>query len=98
MDRLSYDLGVVVPDTVEASGSLGIRELDRFRAVEVACDGPLQRIADAWDYLYETWFPLSDFEPADLPAMKWFDHPASAIRWDTWQVACSIALKRRVPS
>lgn len=95
MDRLHYDLCVEVPETVEAAGPFGIRELGPFQAVEVDCDGPLQSIADAWDYLYETWFPQSDFEPADLPSMKWFARHAAEVRWDTWQVACSIALKRR---
>lgn len=94
MDRLSYDLCVEVPDAVEAAGPFGIHELGAFQAVEVECDGPLQSIADAWDYLYETWFPQSDFEPADLPALKWFARPAAEMRWDAWQVACSIPLKR----
>ena len=69
-------------------------ELDAFEAVEVECDGPLQKIAEAWDYLYETWFPQSDYQPADLPAMKWFARPAGEVRWDRWKVACSIALER----
>lgn len=94
MDRLHYDLGVEVPDDVDAAGAFGIRELGPFRAVEVECDGPMQSIADAWDYLYETWFPQSDYEPADLPSMKWFAQPAAELQWDKWQVACSIAIIR----
>ncbi len=94
MERLHYDLGVEVPDTVDAIGPYGIRELGPFRAVEVDCDGPLSAIANAWDYLYESWFPQSAFEPADMPSMKWFAKPASEVRWDVWQVACSIPLKR----
>ena len=62
--------------------------------MEVECDGPLQLIADAWDYLYETCFPQSPFEPADLLSMTWFARPAAEMRWDTWQVSCSIPLKR----
>ena len=92
MDRIHYDLGVEVPDSLEASPAFGIRVLGPLRAVEVACDGPLQVIADAWDYLYESWFPESRFEPADLPAMKWFAQPAGELSWDTWRVACSVPL------
>lgn len=95
MDRLHYDLGIEVPESFMADGPYAIRELGPFRAVEVECDGPLQAIADAWDYLYETWFPQSTFEPANLPAMKWFTPRAATMRWDTWQVACSIALRSR---
>ena len=94
MDKLHYDLCVEVPEGVEAAGPFGIRELGPFQAVEIECDGPLQSIADAWDYLYEAWFPQSPFQPADLPAMKWFARPAGELRWDTWQVACSIPLER----
>ncbi len=93
MDRLSYDLGVEVPPSVSETEAFGIRELDAFEAVEVECDGPLQQIAEAWDYLYETWFPQSDVQPADLPAMKWFAEPGGEVEWDTWKVACSIALE-----
>ncbi len=92
MDKLHYDLGVEVPESVHIEPPFGVRELGAFRAVEVECCGPLQLIAEAWDFLYETWFPQSDYEPADLPAMKWFAKPAAEIRWDTWDVACSIAL------
>ena len=92
MDRLSYDLGIEVPESVTADRDFGIRELGPFLAVEVVCEGPMQHIADAWDYLYETWFPEASYEPADLPAMKWFVPPAGAVRWDHWRVACSIAL------
>ena len=95
MDRLHYDLGIEVPSTFDAEGPFGFRELEAFRAVEVECDGPLQQIADAWDYLYEVWFPEHDFEPADLPAMKWFAQSAGEIQWDSWRVACSIPLRRR---
>lgn len=99
MDRLSYDLGIEVPSDVNAAGEFGIHELDRFDAVEIECNGPMQLIADAWDHLYETWFPAADREPADLPAMKWFRRPAGAMRddeeWRTWHVACSIALRQR---
>ncbi len=94
MDRLHYDLGVEVPAEVGDDGPYGIRTLDAFTAVEVECDGPLQTIAEAWDYLYETWFPASKYEPADLPAMKWFARPAGEIDFADWKVACSIALRR----
>lgn len=98
MDRLSYDLGIEVPAAVAAEGPFGIHELPHFRAVEVGCSGPMQDIADAWDYLYESWFPQSVHEPADLPAMKWFEQPAGSVDWDRWQVACSIALADRIGS
>lgn len=93
MDRLHYDLGVAVPDSVDATADFGIRVLDPFEAIELECGGPLQEIAEAWDYLYEHWFPASRYEPADLPAMKWFVPPAGAMSWDVWKVSCSIALR-----
>ena len=95
MDKLHYDLAVEVPERFDAEGPFGFRDFGSFQAVEVECNGPLQLIAEAWDYLYETWFPQSDFEPADLPAMKWFALPAAEVRWDSWHVACSIPLAPR---
>lgn len=93
MDRIHYDVGIAVPDTVSPTPDFGIRVLDEFDAVEIECGGPLQEIAEAWDYLYEHWFPASRYEPADLPAMKWFVPRAGEMRWDLWRVSCSIALR-----
>lgn len=97
LDQVHYDLAFVVPHAVEAEGEMGIYELPAFRAVEVHCEGELAGVAAAWDYLYEVWLPASRYEPADLPAMKRFRRRPDEIGWDSWDLDCSIALRRAAP-
>lgn len=94
---MRYDFGFTVPDELQAADDIGIYELKAVHAVEVHCRGPLSRIAVAWDYLYQEWFPSSPFEPDDLPGIKRFRQRPDQLGWDEWDLDCSIAIRPLQP-
>ena len=93
IDQVHFDFGFVVPATVQGEGEIGIRVLPAVRAVDVHCQGPLPRIAVAWDYLYNEWLPGSAYEPDDLPGIKRFHTRPDVLGWDEWDLDCSIAVR-----
>ncbi len=93
LSRVHFDLGFVVPPGIEAEAEVAIQTLPAVKAVDVHVDGPLPRIAQAWDYLYEQWLPNSRYEPDDMPGIKRFRTRPDVVGWKTWDVDCSIAIR-----
>ena len=94
LDRLTYDLGITVPDSVVTTGDFGLFELPATRTVEVHCCS-LPAIALGWDFLYRSWLPGSRYEPDNLPAMKRFRTMPEQFDDAGWDVDCSIAIRTR---
>jgi AraC family transcriptional regulator len=70
-----YDVALVVDD-VESTGEIGRFEFPPMRVAEVTLSGDLALEARAWDWLYQTWLPLSGFVPDDQPAFEaWAGRP-----------------------
>lgn len=93
IDQVRFDIGFTVSDEVEPEGEVSIQHLPAVRAVDVRCQGPLARIAAAWDFLYEDWFPQSNYEPADLPGIKRFRRRPDELGWENYDLDCSIAIR-----
>ena len=92
LERLSYDVGMVVSPDSAADASRADESLHRLaaaRTVEVDCAG-LTDAALAWPTLYR-WIAERPDAPVDRPAVKWFDH-APGTDPSEWRFACSIAI------
>ncbi len=92
LESVHYDLGFVLTQPLEANSPFSSYQLPAFQAVHAHCSGGLQVVAQAWNHLYNNWFPASRFEPRDLPAMKWFRQRPDQIGWHHWDLDCVIAL------
>lgn len=97
LEKVRYDFAFPVPAHVQPSEEIGIYTLPAMTAVEVRCTGELSVVAEAWDFLYDSWFPTSRSEPADLPAMKRFCRHPDELGWAEWDLYCSIALRPEMP-
>jgi len=95
LEKVTFDLGFSVPAGIDAADEVGIHELPPVAAVDAHSDGPMLRIAQAWDHLYLEWLPDSPYEPASLPAIKRFRRRPDETGWEHWDVDCSIAIVRR---
>lgn len=93
IERLVYDLGLTVDESVRADGEIGVHRLPAVRAVELHCKS-LPETAVAWEFLYRDWLPTSGFEPDDIPATKRFRRTPEVFDDEAWDVDCSIAIRR----
>ena len=97
LDQVRTDFGFVVPDTITPDEGIGVHDFGPITAVDVHCQGELSIVAEAWDYLYNEWFPQSGYEPDDMPAMMRLRRRPDQIGWDTHDLDCSIALRPLTP-
>ncbi|MEN0061324.1 MAG: AraC family transcriptional regulator [Myxococcota bacterium] len=91
LDRVCFDLGVVVPDDVRIE-DLSVHRWPAHEAVAVHVNGPRPHLALAWEALYE-WIVRTQATPLDLPSVKWFRRPPDAARWSHFDVDCAIPLR-----
>jgi len=92
LDKVRFDLGFALPDTVDASGAVREQRFPAMASADVHVDGPLAWVALAWEELYERWLPSSGREPADLPSLKRFRRRPDELGWRTLDVDCCIPL------
>ncbi len=92
-DRIRYTFGFEIPDDFDASGPVNLRVLPAFAAAAVSIDGPLSTIADAWDHIYDQWFPARPWSPAGLPALKLFHRRPDEIGWEHFELDCAVAFR-----
>lgn len=77
-----YTFGFEIPPDVEPSGPVIVREMPAFTAAAVAINGPLSAIAQAWEYVYDQWFPAHPWAPVGLPALKMFRRRPDETGWE----------------
>ncbi len=68
--KLRYDAAVVVEDSVQPEGEIGIQEIARCQYAVSPYVGPYDSIQQAYDRLCGDWLPASGREPASLPAFE----------------------------
>lgn len=93
LERVAYDLGFVVPPRLTPPVDMGVLDLPGHGAVHLHCHGELRLVADAWDYLYDRWFPASDREPGHLPSMTWFNRRPDELGWVLWDLDRAIPIR-----
>ncbi|HKJ18270.1 MAG TPA: AraC family transcriptional regulator [Xanthomonadales bacterium] len=70
-----YDAALVVDD-VKPGGEIGRFDFPEMLVAEVAVRGDIQLEQRALDWLYGTWLPSSEYEPADHPCFEsWIGKP-----------------------
>src|SRR6266852_6264505 len=68
MAKYRFDWCLVVPDTMTPDGSVGVIRANRFATLR--CRGDIHKVDRAWQYLFHTWLPRSNYEPTQDPALE----------------------------
>ena len=98
LDKVTFDLAFAVGQDVPIDhGPVGSYELPAITSIDARAEGPLLRMAQAWDHIYLEWLPSSGYEPADLPALTRFRRRPDETGWQNWDVDCCVALQRLTP-
>jgi len=68
--KLRYDAAVVVDDSVQPEGEIGIQEIARCQYAVIPHTGPYDTIQEDYDRLCGDWLPASGRETASIPAFE----------------------------
>ena len=92
LPQVRFDLGLSLPEGLEAGGALSEVSLPGGEAVALRVQGSKACIAVAWKRLYRDVLPHADRDPADLPAFKRFRSQPCDTGWEVFDLDCLVAL------
>ena len=92
--KYRYDFAIEVDATFTGDGEFIREKIPSGLYASVHCFGNINRVAQAWDYLYRTWLPASDYIPAHFPAIEAYIRGPEEIGWDKFDLNCKILLQK----
>lgn len=92
--KFRYDFLVAIPDGVKGKGLIEIGEIPAGKYASVYCKGKLDRVSQAWDYLYRDWLMDAKYVPENHPAIEEFLKGPEEIGWENFDLKCSIPIRK----
>lgn len=91
-NKYRYDFAIEVPAGAKPEGIFEIGEIPKTRFATLHCQGDINKVAQAWDFLYKKWLPENDFVPMHYPAIEEFVKGPEEIGWGNFDIKCRIPL------
>lgn len=89
-----YDFAVETDQVSQNDDSIESAVIVGGTYAVIHCQGDIQKVGQAWDYLYKTWLPNSDYVPRHYPAIETFLKGPEQIGWETFDILCSIPIEK----
>ena len=93
-DKYRYDFAIRTKDALKPDGLIEMGEIPMATYATVHCQGKLQDVAQAWDFLYKEWLPASEFTPLHYPAIEEFVQGPEEIGWENFNLKCRIPVTK----
>lgn len=92
-EQYRMEFCISVPKRTVGGGRIGIQTLHGGLYALIHVTGDIQRVAQAWDYLYKFWLPQSNFRPIDEPAVEIFLQGPDEIGWETFNLEIGVPVE-----
>ncbi|MBU8543206.1 MULTISPECIES: AraC family transcriptional regulator [Roseomonadaceae] len=92
---LRSEAGLTVPEGVEGSEGVTIRDLPASRFAVLLFQGPYAELERAYTWLYRDWLPSSGEEPADEPVREEYLNDCRSLPPSEWLTAVMLPLRPR---
>ena len=92
--KYRYDFAISITGEVQPEGIVEIGSIPASEYATVHCQGNLEDVAMAWDFLYKNWLPESDYVPLHYPAIEEFIQGPEDIGWDKFNLKCRIPVRK----
>ncbi len=90
MAHYRFDWCLEVPDHTAPDGEIAVRDVPALRWATVPMCGPTSLEQRALDYLFGTWLPTSDLEPAQEPMAEWYRRSPLELGWQTFDLTVAL--------
>ncbi|MEM9954923.1 MAG: AraC family transcriptional regulator [Chloroflexota bacterium] len=92
MSLCRYDVCLTVPNHWTTQDEISIRSFPACTIATIHCDGNIDLIDRAIQYLYRYWLPNSPYLPANLPGIEIYRKQPYEIGWDVYDLECAIPI------
>ncbi len=93
--QFRYDFALSL-DQLDRKGEdiIEIGAIPEGQYATIHCQGKLENVAQAWDFLYKKWLPESDYKPKHYPALEEFVQGPEEIGWKNFNLKCRIPIEK----
>lgn len=81
-EKCRYDMCITIKGPMHTRGRVGTMGLPRQRYARLVCQGDMNEMVRAWDWLYKAWLPQSGHQPADGPCIEEYRTSPLKIGWE----------------
>lgn len=90
--KFRYDFAVSTTGEYPKEDGIEFGAIPEADYATVHVEGKLENVAQAWDYLYKTWLPESNYVPLHYPAVEEFIQGPEEIGWENFNLKCRIPI------
>ena len=94
-DKYRYDFAIAEKNKCKVDGLIEKSEIPAGLFATLHCQGDLNHMTNAWNYLYKKWLPQSKYMPLHFPAIEEFIQGPEQIGWNNFNIKCRIAITKR---
>jgi len=87
-----YDFAIRQTKKTKMNGLIELGEIPKGSYATLHCIGKIDRLAQAWNYLYQVWLPQSGYVPIHYPAIEEFIQGPEEIGWGNFNIKCRIPI------
>ena len=90
--KYRYDFALTINKPYPAFENIEFDFIPEAKYATVHVQGTLEKVAQAWDFLYRDWLPESQYVPIHYPAIEEFMQGPEEIGWETFNLKCRVPI------
>lgn len=90
--KFRYDFALRIHKAYEENETVEYGKIPKAKYATLHVKGKLEKVAQAWEYLYRQWLPTSGYVPVHYPAIEEFVQGPEEIGWEDFNIKCRIAI------
>ncbi|MEL7499478.1 MAG: GyrI-like domain-containing protein [Planctomycetota bacterium] len=94
-EQYRLEFSIRVPSGTKTSGRVVMDQIWGGLYAIIPVQGDIQRVAQAWDYLYKEWLPTSSYVPVDAPAIEIFLQGPETIGWEKFDLEIGVPIQKQ---
>lgn len=88
-----FDWCVSAPNDWRAEGEVAIENFPACQVATVRCKGSFDLEYQILQYLFRSWLPQSQYQPANLPSMEIYHRMPEEMNWKEFDIDCAVPVE-----